>query len=517
MAPRARLAVAAVAVLAGSSIALGVMPESSSPLGSLGSLAGGAFARVVNAPVEGVVPPTPTATPEWAPSSIKPNVLMITADDLAYEDLEYMPHVRSLLVDQGTTLTEAIAPTPICVPARASLLTGQYAHNHETVTVNGERGGYASMDHTGTLPEAMQEAGYDTLFTGKYLNGYGLDGTAKDVPPGWTDWRATIDMSTYNFLHPRINHNGKPKAYHRYTTYVMRDQANEMISAPERADKPWYMWVNYVAPHHGGPREKDDPENTGTPVPAAEDKHSFDGLELPDTPNMFRTPTDVPPNSPSRRSFDAQKRAELRIAHQQRVESIQAVDRAVASHLHRLQASGQMDNTIVIFSSDNGYTTGGHNIEGKLRHYQETLRIPVVMRGPGIPAGRSLSTGVGNPDLATTIMAVAGAVPGRSQDGVNIMPWLNAPAQDRVIPLEAWRVSDGNKQLYSGIRFGDWTYARYPDGSEELYNMAEDPYQVRSLALLPEYADDLAELRALDKKYAKCAGDTCPKEFYPAS
>ena len=112
--------------------------------------------------------------------------------------------------------------------------------------------------------------------------------------------------------------------------------------------------------------------------------------------------------------------------------------------------------------------------------------------------------------------AVAGAEPGRTQDGVNIMPWLEAPAQNRVIPLSAWRVNDGHKQIYSGIRFGDWTYARFSDGSEELYNLADDPYQIRSLALLPEYADELAELRGLSKKYADCAGDTCPKEFYPA-
>ncbi len=110
MAPRARLAVAAVAVLAGTSIALGAMPESAGPLGSLGSLAGNAFARGDN---DGVVPSTPTATPDWKPPSTQPNILMITADDLAYEDLEFMPHTRHLLAEQGTSLTEAIAPTPM--------------------------------------------------------------------------------------------------------------------------------------------------------------------------------------------------------------------------------------------------------------------------------------------------------------------------------------------------------------------------------------------------------------------
>lgn len=512
MAPRARLAVAAVAALAGSSLLIGALPHS----GAIGAKAESAFAYAVGSTDEGVVPSTPTATPDWQPPATKPNIMMVTADDLAADDLEYMPHVRSLLAEQGTSMTEAIAPTPICVPARASLLTGQYAENHHTVTINGERGGYQAMAHTGTLPESMQAAGYDTLFTGKYLNGYGTRGTAKDVPPGWTDWRATTDMSTYNFIRPRINHNGKLETYHRYTTYLMRDQANAMISARERTEKPWYMWVNYVAPHHGGPREKDDPKRTSTPMPAPEDKHSFDGLQLPDTPNMFRTPTDAPRISASRKTFDAAGREELRVAHQQRVEAVQALDRAVASNVLRLRATGQLDNTLIIFSSDNGYTTGGHNINGKLMHYRETLRIPLILRGPGIPAGRVSATAVGNPDIATTIMAVAGAQPGRAQDGVNFMPWIGEPSQDRVIPISAWRVHDGTKQIYSGIRFGDWTYARYSDGTEELYDRSDDPYQTRSLALTPDYADELAELRNLDEKYRNCAGDSCPKDFYPA-
>ena len=182
----------------------------------------------------------------------------------------------------------------------------------------------------------------------------------------------------------------------------------------------------------------------------------------------------------------------------------------------RLRETGQLDNTIIIFSSDNGYTTGGHNINGELMHYRETLRIPLILRGPGIPAGRTSATAVGNPDIATTIMAVAGARPGRAQDGVNFMPWIGAPSQNRVIPISAWRVHDGTKQIYSGIRFGEWTYARYSDGSEELYDRSEDPYQIRSLALTPDYADELAEMRGLNEKYRDCAGESCPKKFYPA-
>lgn len=522
MGPRARLATAAVAVLAGSSLLMGAKPLASQADKALA----GADPAPTQKPVPGVIPTAVSKRPAWKPYTSKPNILMITADDMAWSDLAYMPHVRQLLVDQGTSLTEAIAPTPICVPARGSLVTGQYAINHGARTISGPHGGYAALDEHRTVPVAMQRAGYDTLFTGKYLNGYGTDGTAKDVPPGWTDWRATTDPSTYNFMKPRINHNGKLTKYHRYTTYVMRDQVNQMLSAPEREQKPWFLWANYVAPHHGSPVEADDPKRIfkddkqaqiQTTVPAPEDKGLYKNVPLPSLPYMFRTPVDAPKGSPSQHHFDAETRQALKIAYDQRIEAVRAVDRAVASHVQLLQRTGQLDNTIIIFASDNGYTTGGHNINGKLLQYREIQRIPLIIRGPGIPAGRKLSTSVGNPDVATTIMAAGGAKPLRRQDGVNILPWLSAPPAYRPIPISGWKVDDGDKQIYTGIRYGDWTYVRLRRGGEELYDLATDPYQLRSLQRLPAYQRQLKEMRRLTAKYADCAGRTCPKTFHPAT
>ncbi|MBO0843378.1 MAG: sulfatase, partial [Nocardioides sp.] len=498
MGPRARLATAAVAVLAGSSLLIGAKP--------LAAVSDKAFARAgaasTQTPIPPIVPAAVTPQPAWKPYATKPNILMITADDMAEGDLQYMPHVRQLLEAQGTNLTAAIAPTPICVPARASLVTGQYAVNNNARTISGPHGGYAALDESNTVPIAMQKAGYDTLFTGKYLNGYGEHGTSKDVPPGWTDWRATTDPSTYNFMNPRINHNGTLTKYHRYSTYVMRDQVNAMLQDPKRKQQPWFMWANYVAPHHGAPIENDDPMRVfkddkhariGTTVPAPEDKGKYAAVPLPSLPYMFRTPVDAPQNSPSQHHFDTETREALRIAYDQRLESLQAVDRAVESHVELLQRTGQLDNTIIIFASDNGYTTGGHNINGKLMFYQEMQQIPVIIRGPGIPVNKTVATTVTNPDIATTIMAAGGAKPLRRQDGVNILPWLSLPTQYRPIPIAGWQVGNGDKQIYHGIRYGDWTYIRLANGTEELYNRATDPYQIRSLQLLPAYQKQLHE------------------------
>ena len=556
MSRRSRLAALAVGALASSALAVaglssgghgsvgtaasavtgGVQGGAGGPAG--GSAAGtggggtGSDVRVVDAPgvsLTRVLPGEQTATPAWAPygrdGGRRPNILMITSDDLAEGDLAYMPHVRRLLARQGVTFANAVAPTPICVPARASLLSGQYAHNHGARTISGPYGGFAAFDEDRTVPVALQRAGYDTLFTGKYLNGYGEDGTAHVVPPGWTDWRATVDPYTYGFFNPRINHNGVLTQYHRYTTYVMRDQANAMIDDPSRQEKPWFMWVNYVAPHHGGPIEADDPASLyagteagdiQTTVPAPEDAHTYDDLPLPQRPDMFQIPTGAPPDSPSRHHWTAPEKTALRLEYDQRIEAVQALDRAVASQVRELRRTHQLSRTIVIFGSDNGYATGEHNINGKLMHYDSILRIPLLMRGPRIPQGRTVETAVTNPDVATTILAIAGAQPLRPQDGVNILPWLDAPTQWRVTPIEGWRVTDGNRQLYAGVRVGPWTYVRLYAGGEELYLRTTDPYELHDRAHDPRYRQALRQLRALTARTRDCAGSSCPKEFYPA-
>jgi len=530
MTSRSRLAALAVGALASSAIAIagfgGGAHVTTSTAEATSRLPPSALPAVTRTTV---LPARQTPTPPWTPygrgGGRRPNILMITSDDLSAPDLRYMPHVRALIAKQGVTFADAIAPTPICVPARASLLSGQYAHNHGARTISGPHGGFQAFSESRTLPVALERAGYDTLFTGKYLNGYGEDGSARYVPPGWTDWRATTDPSTYLFFSPRINHNGHLRQYHRYTTYVMRDQANQMLRAPRRARRPWFMWVNYVAPHHGGPIEAGDPKRRFTgwagelasTVPAPQDRHVYDDVPLPHRPDMFEVPTGAPKNSPSRGHHwtRTQKRA-LRLIYDQRIESVRAVDRAVASHIRLLRKTHQLGRTIIIFASDNGYATGEHNINGKLVQYNSILRIPVLMRGPRIPHDRTVRTAVTNPDLATTIMAIARAKPLRAQDGVNIMPWLRAPTQWRVIPIEGWRVTNGTHRLYSGVRVGPWTYVRLRWGGEELYNRATDPYELHSLVHDRRYAGALRELRRLNRTYRNCRGRSCPKAFYRA-
>lgn len=471
-----------------------------------------------------------TPTPAFTMPVKKPNLLMITVDDMADIDLRYMPNVQRLIARSGVTFQRGIAPTPICVPARASLLTGQYAQNHGARTIKGPHGGYQSFKHDGrTIATALHEDGYTTLFTGKYLNGYGTKGSEKDVPPGWDQWRATVDPSTYNFFRQRWNLNGRIVAQKGYSgSLITREAKAEVASARAHASgKPWFQWVNYVAPHFGGPSQKGDPKtlwpgtqagNVSVTAPDPRDRDVYRKVQIPRLPDLFPTDTaGFAKGSPAKHQFSPTMKKALRIAYERRIEAARSLDREVGDLLAPLRTSGQLARTLVVFASDNGYSTGFHNFNGKLWHYDEALRIPVLMSGPGVPRGRTVRTPVTNPDIAATLLAAAGARSQRRLDGIDILPWLSAPAQNRVIPVGGWRAKDGDKVLWHGVTVGPWTYARLYTGRVEVFDRAKDPYEMHNLAHVKAYAGTVHALGRLAKEYRHCAGSLCPKQMYPAT
>ena len=446
------------------------------------------------------------------PDEQRPNFLVITTDDAAPGDLEHMPNVKRLLADRGVTMTNLVAPTPICVPARASLLTGQYAHNHGALTIQGEGGGFASFDDRRTLPVWLRQAGYDTMLVGKYLNGYGAGETRRYVPPGWSDWRGSIDWSTYFFPSAELSVNGEVVRTPDYNTDVFADNVTEMLSAPERHENPWYLTVNYVAPHHGDPIEPDDPVDMMTTVPAQRHRDLFKDLPLPDKPNMFeQRPGDKAMRATHDRArWTPEARAALREAHQQRVESLQAVDEAVREHVWVLRRTKQLARTVVVFTSDNGSMLGEHNLAGKLWHYRDSQTVPTVIRGPGVPQGRTVATLAANVDLPTTIAAWAGVEPGRAVDGIDLRPVLRGePMPGRAVPTLAHPVLGAARPLYRGIRVGErWNYARLRTG-EELYDLRADPYELDNVADDPAYRPALRRLRKLTRALRDCVGAQC--------
>lgn len=438
----------------------------------------------------------------------RPNILMFTVDDMTVGDLPHMPQLNRLVVDRGVRLSQGTAPTPICVPARASLLTGQYAHNHGAVTISGAGGGFQAFRDDDTLPVWLRRAGYETYFSGKYLNGYGMR-DRRYVPPGWTGWHGSIDMSTYGFRNTRYNVDGRVVTEPAHNSDVLNGYTTEVIGDRARSRKPWFLWTNFVAPHHGGRHESDDPPGSlvKTTMPATRDRNTFRHLGLPRDPEMW-----ADGDSPwASRNASRRFRAAVREAHQQRIESLQSVDDAVGAAVAKLRRSGQLGNTYIIFTSDNGYLVGHHNRVGKLVPFDRSVRVPMVVRGPGIPQGRTVATPTTNPDLAVTIAAIAGARPGRTVDGVDMLPyWRSGTGYDRVVPIAAYPLRGGRTASYSGIRYGSWTYVRTKRGKEVLFDRSKDPGELRNRAGHPRYAATLRMLRAMDRAYRDCAGSSCP-------
>ncbi len=394
-----------------------------------------------------------TPTPFHQPVK-HPNLLMITVDDASWNTMKYMPHLRHLMADEGITLRNGLAPTPICVPARASLLSGQYAHNHGAVTINGEGGGVAAFDEHRTLPVWLQHAGYRTMFVGKYLNGYGEQDAPTHVPPGWSSWHATVDPSTYNFVRPTVNNNGTLRTYHRYSTSVISDISNRPARTAYDAP-PALVHVGELrrAPHRRARRPRTTRRrSTRTtripsrpPRPRSATPGTFSWLDLDKKPDMFEKDTSdkvmiraththvagVPP-----------QRAEDRLRPAGRVAAGRGPVRwrgpsAPCSETHQLR------RTYVVFTSDNGYVLGEHNLTGKLWYFRDISGIPMYIRGPGLPHGRVSRTPVTNADWAPTFASLAGAKPTRKVDGVDVMPWLTSGARARPVPVEGYPVKGG--------------------------------------------------------------------------
>ena len=447
----------------------------------------------------------------------RPNVLLVTLDDAAYDDFRHMPYTRSLVAEQGVTMTSFVSPNPICVPARASTLTGDYSHNHGLLTVGGPRGVAQTFASSGqnreTVATWLNRAGYDTYQTGKWMNGYDHDLPASASEPGWDGWEpATI--GTYSFFNTQFFEEGREVGTDgRHNTYEITDRATDFIGSRAHVRDPWFAWVNYVAPHHGV-GNGDSGLGHSTTVPAPEDNDRFSGIELPRKPNMFHA---------ARGSYGAElgpialeARANLRHAFQKRVEALQAVDRGIRDQVNALRRSRQLSNTYVIVTSDNGYEVGEHNHEGKLLPYRDSLMVPTVLRGPGVPRDKVVDTVASVPDLAVTIASIGRAAPPSAKvDGTNFLPVLRSDKTlYRAIPIAGYPLGVRRaRPFYYGVVRGTMTYVRFAWGDEELYDTAKDPFQIRNLARKGAYRDQLVELRKLARQLRDCQGDTCPKAY----
>jgi N-acetylglucosamine-6-sulfatase len=445
----------------------------------------------------------------------RPNVLVIMTDDQTAESLRVMANVKTLLADQGTTFDNGFASFSLCCPSRATFLTGQYAHNHGVMGNAPPDGGYAKLDSSNTLPVWLQQAGYHTVHIGKYLNGYPGANRAH-VPPGWTEWYGSIDPSTYQFFNYTLNENGRLVRYGSdpasYQADVYSRKAVDAIRRLAPAAAPFFLSVAFLAPHSGGPRESDDPRNFATPVPAPRHRNRYASEPLPQTPSFNEADvSDKPAGIRSRRVLTAQDVANITESYRQRLESLLAVDEAVAAMVAALRETGELDRTLIVFTTDNGFFHGEHRVpSGKVLLYEPSIRVPLIIRGPGVPRGQHVRELAANIDLAPTIVAATGARPLRVMDGRSLLALARDPARRLGRDILIERGPGGNnQQLFTALRTMRYLYAEYSNGDRELYDLVADPDQLTSLHADPAYQALRAVLAERLGRLRTCTGAAC--------
>ncbi|MEA2346808.1 MAG: N-acetylglucosamine-6-sulfatase [Thermoleophilaceae bacterium] len=470
-------------------------------------------------------------------SATKPNIIFIQTDDqtlcsiikasfCAKQYKQVMPKTRQLMIDQGTTFSNYFQTHPRCCPSRATALTGMYSHNHGLLSNKHGYGRFAFQNVA--LPVWLKNAGYHTAHIGKYMNGYfGRFADDLPVPPGWDEWYATVDNGTYHMFNydmlvkspaPIRNLNGvelvPPVADpHRvafgnldsdYQTDIESSIADDYITREATDPDPFYLAINPLAPHTEHLGKSND--RAVNPRPAPRDKGRFRGAPLPKGPSFDEKDVKDKPG-------DIQKKPRLSSADQKfiqnryrsQIESLLAVDDLVQRLFTTLTDTGQLANTVIIYVSDNGFMAGEHRLaSGKVALYDESVRGPLIMRGPGIPTNAIRTQLSGNIDIAPTIADIAGATPLTTVDGISLLDYLSNPSLDNGRAMLLENGVDGAR----AIRDGRYTYID-DDSGKELYDNVKDPHELESRDSDKAYSGIVRDLKKRLKPLETCAGSNC--------
>ena len=444
------------------------------------------------------------ATTQQAHGPPAPNVLLVITDDQPWDTMPMMtgppamPWLEARVRDRGdrwVRFTNAFVNVPMCCPSRASILTGRYAR-HTGVETNADG---ARFDASATLATWLDEAGYQTALIGKYLNGYPW-GRTPFVPDGWDRFLAkrNIGLATtyerFPFVDQGVPLTAGPSAQ-GYATSFLADEALAFLRGASH-EMPWFLVFAPTAPHEPWlPAPGDGGRFADAPIatPSLEELNDVSGA-----PAWIRG---LPPvDRSAAATLDEQRRRML--------ETLAGVDRAFEDLVAEIDARGELDDTLIVFMTDNGYSFGAHRWVGKRCQYDECIRTPLAVRFPWASAGgTSVSAPVSAVDIAPTILdlvADAAAVPIVPLDGRSFRRWLEGAGvvdAARSGVLVEW-VGDDEVPAWSAVRTDGYAYVEHADGTTELYDVEgtlgpADPEEVRDHAGDRRYArvqDELARL-----------------------
>ena len=471
-----------------------------------------------------------------------PNFIVVMTDDLDARSLDdllqagLMPNLQTYFIDRGMDFTRAFVTTPLCCPSRASFLTGKYPHNTTIINNQVRFGAYGihwaagKIDDTDTIATRLQDLGYTTALIGKYMNGYGSHpelapiGPAFDphyIPPGWAHWQVLVDFSTYCVYDYTMNNNGHLHQVVRppgetensavYQTNVLADLSADYLQQHANDPSPFFLWVTPMAPHveecldaYGDYMPRPDggfeqyirpaPEFANAAVPEFYPTRAFNE-DLSDKPQWAQ----VPPLT------DRQK-AEAVQQYRMRAQSMLSVDVLLGRIVAAL--GPKIDNTVLVFTSDNGWFFGEHRRSKKILAYDEASRVPLYIAPPGVSAPQKRYHTVINNDLAPTILNLAKPGYGEADfDGRNIAPLLLEPPPIWWKERERFLIEYGRTQpnplidTYLAVRERKQLYIESYAGSYyeqgvsklaglELYDLEVDPFEMDSLMHYPEDQPD---------------------------
>jgi arylsulfatase A-like enzyme len=414
---------------------------------------------------------------------VRPSFVIILADDMSAAQMTAMRRVQTTIGNAGLTFDRAYVETPVCAPTRATLLTGRLAHNHGVLSTAGTRPRMMAVDHD-TIASRLAAAGYRTAFLGKYNNGY----DCSYVPAGWHLWRGFCGLAPTNAI---TVIDGVRARVPGHSDDWIRDQASRFIRETPR-DRPFLLVASSVQPH--------------TPHdPARRHRGMFAGAMVPRTPAFNEADvSDLPPflQKPLLSPVQIQ---ELDRAWALTLEELQTIDEMVEGIVAALQQTGRINNTYVIFTSDNGAHYGEHRFrEGKWTTFETDIRVPFVVRGPGVPARTRQQAMIGIVDVPATLLELARAsVAGL--DGVSFASALRGgPGRREAMPIAFW--TERYQLHWKGVRTARHTYAEYSASTRLLYDNVVDPHQINNLSRDPSSTALRDTLRAQTQRLFACRG-----------
>jgi len=400
----------------------------------------------------------------------RPNFLIIVTDDQRFDTMEYMPNTQQLIFDQGATFSSGYITTPFCCPSRASILTGLYAHNHYV---------YVNTDDLllPTLVEDLHKNGYHTGLVGKYLNSW--DGSIRPEFDYWaTFWGGTIP----HYYDPELNVNGDWGPRTGYITYLFEDYAKEYIDLATNQRKPFFLLFAPNAPH-------------APYTPLKEDKGLLQDLSPHRPPSFSEEDISDKPSSIANKPLIGEEEAiDIDNVRRRQLLTLISLDRSIGAIMEKLKETGELDNTVVIFLSDNGKHWGEHRMNTKSTAYEEVIKVPFAMRYPALIPTPYIESGlVANIDIAPTIYELSETRMPKVIDGLSLVDLLSGNGEWRSkLLLEAWP----DRGHWTAVHTGDYVYIETVDDISEFYDLINDPFELENAINDPQYRSFIAELQA---------------------